>query len=69
MNVGNIRTKEEAQGALVWLLVRFGSEAALDRLQEEAQFAKQSKDETAWRVAGNVLNSLVTRKPGGVVDL
>ena len=67
MNVGNVTTREQAQAAIAALLTEFAGEVATQRVEEEATFAKQTSDETVWRVAGNVLNSLVTRKPNGEV--
>lgn len=68
MYVGNVRNKDEAQAAIAALLDRFAGETAMDRLEKEARYAKQNLLETTWRVAGNVLNSLVTRKPEGFVE-
>jgi len=62
-----IRNRNDAQQVIADLLLRFTGEAAYDRLNNEARFAKQSIEETASRTAGNLLNSFVTRKPGGEV--
>jgi len=62
-----IRNRTAAQEAIANLLLQFASDTASTRLVDEAKFAKQSVEETAMRVAGNVLNSLVTRKPDGEV--
>lgn len=66
--VGQIRTTAQAQEVIATLLTRFATDTAVDRLTEEARFAHQSAKETANRVAGNVLTSLVVRKPGGFVN-
>ena len=62
-----VRNKKDAQKIIADLLVKFTSEAAFDRLTDDASFAKQTVKETANRTAGNLLNSFVTRKPGGEV--
>jgi hypothetical protein len=50
------------------LLVNYSSETAYERLVEDARYARQTVEETARRRASNLLNSFVTRKPGGFVD-
>jgi hypothetical protein len=67
MYVGTIRNREEAQLAIAQLLEQFTGETAYERLVNDAKFAKQSTEETAWRTAGNLLDSFVVRKPGGEV--
>lgn len=66
--VGQIRTASQAQEAIATLLQRFATDTAVERLTEDARFAKQTVDESANRVAGNLLTSLVVRKPGGFVE-
>ena len=58
---------DDAQTVIADLLVRFSGETALNRLVDESRFAKQSLDEIAFRTAGNLLRSSVTRKPQGQV--
>ena len=65
--VDQIKTTSEAREAIALLLTRFGSNAATGRLVEDARYSHQSVEESASRVAGNFLNSLVVRKPGGRV--
>lgn len=62
-----VRNRNDAQEIIADLLLRFSGNVAFDRLVEDAQYAKQSVEETASRTAGNLLNSFVTRKPGGEV--
>jgi hypothetical protein len=67
MYVGNVRTKEDAQRAIALLLEHFAGETAFGRLVNDSKCAKQTTDEMAYRTAGNLLASFVTRKPGGAV--
>ncbi len=67
MSTFNVTNVEDAQVVIADLLVRFSGETALNRLVDESRFAKQSLEETAFRTAGNLLRSSVTRKPAGKV--
>lgn len=60
-------TGNNAREVLAELLLAYAGDAAFERLTEDARFAHQSVEETAQRTAGNLLNSFVTRKPGGEV--
>jgi len=64
----NVTNVEDAQTTIAELLVRFSGETAYDRLVIESRFAKQTVEEIAFRTAGNLLRSSVTRKPGGAVS-
>jgi len=68
MYIGSVRNKFEAQKVIADLLEQFSGQTAYDRLRSNAQFAKQTTKETAWRTAGNLLESFVVRKPGGEVS-
>lgn len=67
MYVGTVRSRLDAQRAIATLLEQFAGETAFERMQHDATFAKQTTEETAWRTAGNLLDSFVVRKPGGEV--
>ena len=67
--VSQVRTRNQAQSVISELIQHWGSGVAFQRLRNEASFARQTTEETASRTAGNLLNSLVTRKPGGFVVL
>jgi len=56
-----------AQNALATLLLQYAGTTAYNRIVDEARFSKQTVEEVARRTAGNLLNSFVTRKPGGEV--
>lgn len=64
---GLVRNENIARTVIAELITRFGSDAAIERLTGESRFAHQTTDETAHRVAGNLLRNFVTRKPGGLV--
>lgn len=66
INVGTVN-QFNVQRVLADLLVQFSGDTAYNRLIEESRFSKQSIDEVAWRTAGNLLRSSVTRKPNGYV--
>lgn len=66
VNVGNVTTRN-VQQVIADLLVEFSGDTAFNRLIEESRFARQSLTETAYRTAGNLLRSSVTRKPNGFV--
>ena len=62
-----VRNRSDAQDIIAELLTRFSTDTARTRVEQEARFAKQTTDEIANRTASNLLNSFVTRKPGGWV--
>ena len=62
-----IDTKEEAQAVIAELISKFAGETAQTRINDQARFAHQSKEEVLKRTAGNLLTSFVNRKPGGYV--
>lgn len=68
VNIGNVN-EFNVQQVIAQLLVEFSGDTARERLVEESRFAKQSLDETAFRTAGNLLRSSVTRKPAGTVPI
>jgi hypothetical protein len=68
MYIGDVRTRDEAQMVIAQLLEQFSGDTAFSRIREDAQFAKQTTEETAYRTAGNLLNSFVVRKPNGTVN-
>jgi len=62
-----VASPEEAREIISDLILMFSGEVAYNRLKENSKASKQSIEEAALRTAGNVLNSLVTRKPSGFV--
>lgn len=66
VNVGSVN-EFNVQDVIAELLVQFSGDTAVERLVEEGRFAKQSLNEIAYRTAGNLLRSSVTRKPNGFV--
>jgi len=63
-----IKSKGTAQKVIAELIMKFTSDTAAKRLKDEKVFAHQTTKEMAMRTAGNVLDSLVVRKPGGFVE-
>ena len=61
-------TNKKVQSKIADLLLENLSDAAQERLVKRSRFSKQSKEEVANRIAGNLLRSLVTEKPEGFVD-
>ena len=57
-----VRKPSDAQKIIAELLVRFGSEAAQERIADVAREQHQTAEEVASRTAGNLLNSFVTRR-------
>ena len=61
--VANLVTNEnQAEELIASLLERFASQAAAERLAEEARFAKQTTQEVARRTASNLLTNFATRR-------
>ena len=60
-------TEENVQDVIAGLLLQFSGDTASARLEQEARFSKQSPQEIAYRTAGNLLRSSVTRKRSGTV--
>ncbi len=65
--MSKIKDRDQAQQVIAELLIRFGTNTAYNRIKDEASTAHQTAREIANRSAGNLLNSFVTRKPGGFV--
>jgi hypothetical protein len=65
--VNGIDFRTTAQMVIAELIIKFAGETAKSRLESESRLLKQSRLEIAYRVAGNVLKSLVTRKYQGYV--
>jgi hypothetical protein len=61
-------TDKTAQTKIAEILLLHAGDTAYQRLYDESRFAKQSIQETAMRVSGNLLRSFVTRKPEGCVE-
>jgi ubiquinone biosynthesis protein UbiJ len=59
---GLVRNQRDAEVVIAELLTRFGGDTASERMVEEAQFSKQSVEETARRTASNLLTGFVTRR-------
>lgn len=59
---------KQAQKALAEMLLHNTGDTAYMRLEDQAKRSKQSVEKVAYRVAGNLLQSLVVRKPDGFVD-
>lgn len=58
----NTNDRKAAQRLLADLLTNWTTNAAFERLSNEARDSKQSVEEVALRVAGNLLNSFSTHR-------
>jgi hypothetical protein len=62
-NTFKVETRLDAQRTIAELLRRFSGGAAKNRMRETGQYAHQSDEEVAWRVAGNLLTSFERFRP------
>jgi len=62
-----VKHRKDAQKVIAELIMKFSTDAAFTRLWNAGSTAHQSATEMAKRTAGNVLGSMVVRKPGGFV--
>jgi hypothetical protein len=59
-----VENKEDARQVVAELLLRYGGDAAKERVNGERQYSHQSAQEVAQRAAGNLLTSFSLRRPG-----
>ena len=65
--VNQVSNVTEAQEVISNLLMRFASEAAFQRMEENARYAHKTVSQQAQRASSNLLTSFVLTKPGGCV--